>query len=383
MAGELKLTYEKNFAPRADGRYVCTMAAHMAMLRDLNPSLALPENLTAETFSAWQNAVKQTLKKQLRMPEVGPQPAPQLLSSVQRDGYRAEKWEFYPDDFTVVPFIVLVPDGATKESPAPAVMCYLGSTENKEFAAGEPLLDHPNCQQNEGATPFAKEYVKNGMVAFAFDNPGIGECSVMSDPQLGATQSYIREILCHGLLETGYGYVGLTVFQRLQFLQWLDVFSYADQSKLAIAAHDLGTEAAIAVGLLDARIKAIAYGDVLRDARRHYIAATEQPGPIMAQDVGKWRTLPGKMMTYGYPDLCAAFAPRHLGLCAGSNEEFVNTVRRAYAFCNAEDALLAGTTVKNGEVLPMQGLQNEDVYAAPVLDTAAELKLLKKCFKMD
>lgn len=383
MAGELELTYEKNFAPRADGRYVCTMAAHMAMLRDLKPRLALPENLTEESFATWQKEVKETLTKQLRMPQVGPQPAPVKLSTVQRDGYRVEKWEFYPDDYTVVPFLALIPDGATAETPAPAVMCYLGSTECKESAAGEPLLEHPNCQQTQGSSPFAQEYVQNGMVAFVFDTPGIGECSVLANPELGATQSYVREILCHGLLETGIGYVGLTVFQRLQFMNWLDAFPYADQSKLAIAARDLGTESAIAVGLLDDRIKAITYGDVLRDARRHYVAATEQPGPIMAQDVGKWHTLPGRMTAFGYPDLCAAFAPRHLMLCEGSNKEFVNIVRRAYGFCNAEDALLVGATAKIGVTLPLQGLHNEDIYAAPVQSIEKELRLLKKCFAMD
>ena len=383
MAGELELTYEKNFAPRADGRYVCTMAAHMAMLRDLQPRLALPENLTEESFATWQQEVKDTLRKQLRMPQVGPQPAPVKLSVVQREGYRVEKWEFYPDDYTVVPFLALVPDSATEETPAPAVMCYLGSTENKEFAAGEPLLAHPNCQENQGASPFAQEYAQNGLVAFVFDTPGIGECSVLANPELGATQSYIREILCHGLLETGIGYVGLTVFQRLQFLNWLDTFPYADQDKLAIAARDLGAESAIAVGLLDARIKAIVYGDVLRDARHHYIAATEQPGPIMAQDVGKWHTLPGKMMTYGYQDLCAAFAPRHLRLCGGSNEEIVNTVRRAYTFCNADDALSVSPTAKIGVTLPLCGLHNEDIYAAPVQDTSKDLKLFQECFQMD
>lgn len=383
MAGELALTYEKNFAPRADGRYVCTMAAHMAMLRDRKPRLALPEALTEQTFAAWQAAVKQVLKKQLSLPPVGAQPAPVMLSSVQRDGYRTEKWEFYPDDFTVVPFLVLIPDGVTAQAPAPAVMCYLDSCDNKEFAAGEPLLDHPNCQQNESATPFAQIYAQNGLVTFVFDNPGIGECSIQSDPALGATQSYIREILCHGLLETGCGYVGLTVFQRLQFLQWLDSFPYADQGKLAIAAHGLGTEAAIAVGLLDSRIQAIVYGDILRDDRHHYVAATEEPGPIMAQDVSKWHTIPGKMADYSYADLCAAFAPRYLGLCEGSNEEFVKTVRNAYAFCNAESALQVGATVKNGETLPKQGLSHHQIYAAPVFSTTAELKFLKNCFAMD
>lgn len=383
MEGNLELTYEKNFAPRPDGRYVCTMAAHMAMLRDLMPRLALPKTLTQQNFVSWQTAIKQTLQKQLRLPQVSVQPAPVMLSSVQRDGYRTEKWEFYPDDFTVVPFLVLIPDGVTAQAPAPAVMCYLDSCDNKEFAAEEPLLDHPNCQQNESATPFAQIYAKNGFVTFVFDNPGIGECSVQSDPTLGATQSYIREILCHGLLETGCGYVGLTVFQRLQFLQWLDSFPYADQDKLAIAAHGLGTEAAIAVGLLDQRIQAIIYGDILRDDRHHYVAATEEPGPIMAQDVSKWHTIPGKMTDYSYADLCAAFAPRYLRLCEGSNEEFVKTVHRAYAFCNAENALQVGATVKNGEALPLHGLSGKEIYASPILNSDADLKFLKNCFAMD
>ena len=380
---ELKLSYDEHFAPRADGRYVCTMAAHMAMLRDLKPRLALPENLTPETFAAWQQDVKDTLFKQLRMPQVGPQPAPVKLYSQQRDGYRVEKWEFYPDDFTVVPFLVLIPDGACAEKPAPAVLCYLGSCECKEFAAGEPLLDHPNCQQNQGYSPFAREYARNGMVAFVFDTPGIGECSVQSPAELGATQSYIREILCHGLLETGIGYVGLTVFQRLQFMNWLDCFPFMDQNKIAIAAHDLGTESGIIVGLLEERIRGIVYGDILRDPRRQYVAVTEQDQQTMAQDTGKWHTLPGKRMTYGYPDLCAAFAPRHLHLCEGSNGEFVDTVRRSYEFCNAREALLVGATVKAGEILPTKGLWDQEVYGTPVLDTAIELKFLKKCFGLD
>ena len=51
MSGELNLTYSEHFAPRADGRYVCTMAAHMAMLRDRMPELALPRDLLPANLS--------------------------------------------------------------------------------------------------------------------------------------------------------------------------------------------------------------------------------------------------------------------------------------------------------------------------------------------
>ena len=322
MSGELNLTYETNFAPRADGRYVCTMAAHMAMLRDRTPDLALPEKLTADSFAAWQVRIKAALTRQLRMPTASVQPAPVRLSCMQRDGYRAEKWEFYPDDYTVVPFLVLIPNGI---STAPAVLCCLGDEDAKEAFAGEPALSHPNCIS--ACAPLGQQLVRDGMAVFIFETPGFGECSVMADPALGQTQQYIREILCHGLLETGMGYIGLTVFQRLQFMQWLDSFDFVDPQNIAVYARGLGTEAAIAAGVLHEGIKGLVLQSLPQDDRARYANGTEQPGQTMTQDVGKWHILPGKMTMFGWQDLCAAFAPRYLAVCQGDVHA---TVERAY-----------------------------------------------------
>lgn len=381
MSKELNLTYEKNFSsPRADGRHVCTMAAHMAILRDISPIFALPNELTLQSFNDWKNNLKNKLYSQLNLPKVTPQPSPKLIYSKQREGYRAEKWEFYPDDYTAVPFIALIPDKATAKHPAPAVMCFLDSFENKEFVAGEPQLNHPNCQQNKDSHPISQTLAQNGMVAFVFDNPGMGECSVLSPSDLGETQSYIREILCHGLLETGCGYLGLTVFQRLRFISFLDCFPYADKNNIAISAHGLGTEAAIIVGILEDNIKSIFYGDVLKDPRRHYVSVTEQSTQTMAQDTGKWHILPEKMISYGYQDLCAAFAPRNLFLCDGSNEEAVNTVRRAYELHKSEASLHCGLTANNNADLTMMGLREDEFYSAPKYNVNNELDFFKKCF---
>ena len=61
------ITYEEHFAcKRPDGRYVSTMAAFMARLRDLQPELSLPEQLDKETFPRWQQAVKEKLLLQLK-----------------------------------------------------------------------------------------------------------------------------------------------------------------------------------------------------------------------------------------------------------------------------------------------------------------------------
>ena len=112
---------------RPDGRFTSSMAAHMEMLRREKPKLSLPENLTKENFPQWNAAVREKLRELLLLPEFTPQPSPVLLSSVQREGYRVDKWEFYPDDYTAVPFLALIPDGASAEHPVPGVICLPGS----------------------------------------------------------------------------------------------------------------------------------------------------------------------------------------------------------------------------------------------------------------
>ena len=70
-----------------------------------------------------------------------------MLSSVQRDGCHVEKWEFYTGDYNAIPFLALIPDGASKANPVPGVMCYPGTVTGKERLAGEPEINHPNCVQ--------------------------------------------------------------------------------------------------------------------------------------------------------------------------------------------------------------------------------------------
>ena len=399
------ITYEEHFkSTRPDGRHVSTLAAFMAQLRDMKPALSLPETLTEESFAAWQQAVTETLRAQLAMPKATPQPPPAMLSSHQREGYRVERWEFYPDDYTAVPFLVMIPDHATAENPVPGVMCYLGSGANKEFACDETQLPHPNS--TGGKFPERNKMglymAQNGMAAFVFENPGTAETSVLTPPELGSTHMYTRTVLCHGLLDAGLNYVGLTVFQRLQFLKWLDCFPYVDQSRLGISAHSLGTEAAIAVGLLDKRIQAIVFNDFLHDDRRRFTSITEQAEPDrpkLSQDIGNWHIMPGKLSTYGYQDMCAAFAPRYLSLNEGGAYELVETVRRAYQLCSAEDHFQVNyypeyadpaSRTKN-EPMPLYGLTSSQYYrdysyvVVPDHSFRKEpaLALLKRCFRLE
>ena len=393
------LSYEKHFkSNRPDGRFVSSLAAYMEQLRHLKPELSLPAELTPEVFSRWQKKVAAKVLELLQMPEMTEQPDPVMLSSVQRDTYRVEKWEFYPDDYTAVPFLILIPDKASAENPVPAVLCFLGSNHNKEFVAGEALYDHPNCQKQSfpDRNPMAVHFVKAGMCAIVFDNLEIGECSVQDDPQYGETQWRTRTEYCFGLLHGGYNYLGITVFQKLCAMKFLKTLPYIKEGEWAIAAHSLGTEPAIAMGLLLPEIKAVIFNDFLHDDRRRFVAITEEEVDKMHQDIGNWHVVPGVMRYFAFQDLCAAFAPRYLALNEGGAEEMLAVVERAYKFCGAEENLSISfypafadpaTRTAHGKV-PMYGLTRPQFYKdysyVVVEDHSFRVEpsvaLLKKCF---
>ena len=393
------LSYETHFASkRPDGRHICTMSAQMEMLRHVKPKYSLPDELTASSFAIWQSKLKQKLIELLAMPEMTEQPKPKKISSVQRDGYRVEKWELYPDDYSAVPFLALIPDEASERNPVPAVLCFLGSNHSKEFVADEEQINHPNClvQRYPERNRMAKYIVQNGMAAFVFDNPGIGECSIMTAPEYGETQGETRVQLCFGYLHMGYNYVGISTFQKLCFLKDIDIFNFVDQDRIGICSHSLGTEPAISLGLISDKIKGIVFNDNLHEDLRRYVAETEAPDNHMTQNIGFWHTIPGIMGNFSFPEMCAAFAPRYLALTEGGADEYLNRVRRAYDVCGAQDKLQITHYPRfadpesrkfHGRV-PDHGVSREEFYLKYCYCYPEDhsfrrepaLKLLKQCF---
>ncbi|MBR1609745.1 MAG: hypothetical protein IJ678_09050 [Kiritimatiellae bacterium] len=334
------ITFEKNFSSgREDGRYVCTMAAHLAAMRSIRRELALPENPSPDGFDSWRRRIAEKTRELLRLPSPSPQPPPKMLWREERDGYAAEKWEFYPDRFSAVPVLALVPAGAGAARPVPAVMCYPGSNHSKETLCGEPLPGHPNWPHvaHEERNRMALHLVREGWAAVAFDNPGIGETSVITDPAAGETQWNTRVQFTHGLLDAGWSYLGLTVHQRLRFFDFLDAFPWLDRGKIAISSHSLGTESAVAVALLREDVRAVVFNEFLHDDLRRYVAITEEPENEMTQNVGNWHVVPGRLAAFGFPEQCAALAPRWLAITEGGPDDALGLVRRAYAAAGAPE----------------------------------------------
>ena len=107
---------------RPDGRFMHTDVFMRHHYKTFRPKLEYKPGMSLEEFNEWREKVIEKLKEVLRFPEdVPPQPEPTMLWEEQRDGYKIQKWEAFPEPYAVTPFLVLVPDGVDATHPAPTV----------------------------------------------------------------------------------------------------------------------------------------------------------------------------------------------------------------------------------------------------------------------
>jgi hypothetical protein len=307
---------------RSDGRFVSTTGMLHAHFKHLRPRLAFDPRMKPEDFPAWRESVRRKAWELLRFPEgFAPQPPPKRLASEPRAGYRIEKWEAYPEPFSVVPFLILTPDGISARAPGAAVMCFAGSTSSKEMLAGELELNgqpsrHPNAAKNH----MAREYARAGLVAVAMENPGTCE---LSDP----VRPGRAELSLNGLW-VDRPYEGLSVFQKFTVLQWLKTQPTIDAGRIALSGHSLGAKPALFVGLIDPSVKAVIWNDCLGSWRDRAVATN-------LELIGEWHYLPGMLTWFDYPDLQAALAPRPFLATEGASTAMLQNIQRAYALSGA------------------------------------------------
>lgn len=311
---------------RDDGRFVDTAGFLHATLSQMRPKLAFDPKMKTEDFPTWQKAVREKLIELLCFPEGIPeQPAPQKLWSKPRHGYQLQKWEAYPEPFSVVPFYVLIPEGVSQQSPAPAVMCFPGSTSSKESLAGEFELDTDkhSTKKHFKTNRQALYFVQKGFVSVAIENPATGELT--SDP-------VSRGAMSNAALWMGRNYLGISVFQKTRILEWLKDQAWVDSTRIAACGHSLGSNPADILGVLyPDTIKAVIHNDfVCNWIERTFCANFHPPG-------GSHHTVPGLFQWFDHTDIEAALAPCPLLFTEGGRTMQIDKIRQAYKLNHSAD----------------------------------------------
>lgn len=327
--------------PRADGRVLSTLGFKQFLLRQTRPRLAFDPEMPPAGFGPWKERVREKLLELMRFPEAPPQPDPERLWSQPREGYRLEKWECYPEPGSVVPYLVLIPDGVSERAPAPAVLCFPGSAHPKEWLAGEPAPwegypVRPHLEKND----MARQVARAGMVAVAVDNPGTGE--LVEQPEaLGLSELGTGRVkLSQDLIAIGRSYVGLSAFQKGVILDWAKRLPYVRRDRIALSAHSLGTEPAMVLGALHPDLAAVVSNDYAASqlVQEQHLAPSDD-GTHVRVTMPLWHCIPDFWLWLDLPDLLAAIAPTPLLLTEGGHWSVLDHIRSAYAVAGAPDHL--------------------------------------------
>ena len=311
---------------RDDGRFASTAGFICAALKHLRPKLAFDTTMPAGDFPKWHSAVRDKLRELVVFPDVPPQPEPKQLWTRQREGYSLQKWEAYPEPYAAVPFLMLVPDGASERSRTAAAVCLPGTFSTKESLAGEPELDgKPSGHRHWASNRMALHFVKQGITAVALDNPGIGET------RDGVNKGRMYDFAIHAIW-MGRNYEGISTFHRWSILQWLKQRKWVDPERIVMSGHSLGAKPALLVGVLDPSVKAVIWNDAVVSWRHRAVVTA-------MQQIGIFQHIPGLLQWLDYPDIMAAMAPRPFLIAEGGRTKEIDRIRAAYRLLDAENRL--------------------------------------------
>lgn len=352
-SGAMAQTGDEKFDPaqhstfttdRADGRYVSSRGIAHWMMTGRPPRLQYHEGMDSTEMAAWRKDVKATMERLMYYPVPDSIPAPKMIWSRQRDGYRIEKWESYPLDEAVVPYLVLIPDGVDATNPAPAMLCIPGFGQTKELLAGETAIDPDRSEVKDMKSAMARIYAKEGYVAVAVDNPAFGETDDL-ERLVGRGGDYVT--FSRALLELGWNYLGYTQYVDRVILDWMKTRPEMRNDRLVVSGFSLGTEPLMAIGVTDPDIYAFVYNDFLCTTRERALVMTlpdEEGYRPWPNDIA--HLIPGFLVEFDFPDLVAALSPRPVICTEGGMDRDFSSVHSAFKTAGAPDAFESHHYVK-------------------------------------
>ncbi|MFP4026335.1 MAG: alpha/beta hydrolase family protein [Candidatus Brocadiia bacterium] len=310
---------------RSDGRFQTLGGLVHHRYKQLQPKMQFDPGLTGDEFADWKRQVRRRLRQLLAMPNpVGQQPEPKMIDEQPRDGYRLQKWELYPEEDSVVPMLMMVPDDVTETEPAAAVLCLPGSNHPLERLAGEPEPEGSPENRFPEHNCMGFHFVKEGLIALCMENPGTGS---MAEPDVADWRRQAWD-----LVWLGRNYEGVSVAHKVSAYRWLREHPVVDPERIAACGFSLGGKPALLLGVLEPTVRAVVWNSLAYDHRVQAIKTN-------LGRIAPWQYVPGFLQWFDYLDIMAALAPTPLCLPESGRTEELQKVRDAFALNGADENL--------------------------------------------
>ncbi len=217
------------------------------------------DGTTLKDYREWRRKFRRNLVRYL-----GPTPDPiplkvETVEQVHQDGYTREKIIFNPDAFSSIPAYVLIPDSASEDNPAPAVLCAHGHGVGKDGAVG--IVDDYQKQ-------YAVELAKRGFVTMAPDWRCFGE-RLDRDEWARRPGRDGCNIAYFAFGYFGYQLLQLNISDGQRCLDYLQSRPEVDGNRLGCMGCSFGGTMTTYISAFDRRVKAaviVCYLSTLTDA---------------------------------------------------------------------------------------------------------------------
>lgn len=221
---------------------------HQLLTENNQPKLTFAEN---KDFNFWKREVREKLIELAGIENIAKNSCPlqiEIESEEQKDGYNQIRFVFESEKGALVPCYLLIPD--TGKEKYPVAITLQGHSTGFHNSVGIVKYERDEEYQKRGQ--FAVQAVKNGFIALAIEQRGMGERRPNERHQKAANMC---EYTAHIALLLGRTILGERMWDVSKAIDALAFFPQCDTDNILITGNSGGGTMSFYAACFDERIK--------------------------------------------------------------------------------------------------------------------------------
>ncbi len=287
---------------------------HQLLMKE-KPMLSFDES---RDYSVWKEEIKNKFIKLTGLDKISRNACSlniQIESEEQKDGYKQIRFVFESEKGAFVPCYLLIPD--TGKEKYPVAITLQGHSSGFHNSVG--IVKYEKDEEYQTRGKFAVQAVRNGFIALAIEQRGMGERRPNARHQREASMC---EYEAHIALLLGRTILGERMWDVSKAIDALSYFSQCDTDKILITGNSGGGTMSFYAACFDERIKLSVPS----------CAFCTYEDSIMNWYHCSCNFIPHAFEWFEMQDLACLIAPRKLAVIAGEKDEIfpIYGVEKAY-----------------------------------------------------
>ena len=297
---------------------------HDILFQKLQPRLSQRKN--GQSYEEWKRAIKEKFMELTGINEIAQNVCPlniQVQWKEQKEGYELIRFTFDSEIGATVPCYLCIPNTGKKKYPVAIVL--QGHSTGFHNSIGEKKIEEDAKYHEKGRGAFALQAVRNGYIALAIEQRGMGERR--------SPRSYVEENIYYPrphpcahvsltAMALGRTVLGERIWDVHKAIDALKEFSVCDLDKILITGNSGGGTASYYAACYDERIQ-LSVPSCSFCSYRTSIFDIEHCACNYIPNAAKW---------FEMEDLSCLLAPRNLIVVTGQQDEIfpIKGVRKSF-----------------------------------------------------